>query len=81
MIKSIDEVLCINCGLCENICPEDIFRSKRGKVYIAYQKDCCNCKQCLYICPVDAITFAPGIPKKYDMSRRWVRIKEMLGAK
>lgn len=81
VIKSIDEVTCINCGLCENICPIDVFRSKRGKVFIAYQNDCCNCMQCLYICPVDAIAFTTGVPKKYDKSNRWQRIKEMLGVK
>ena len=80
MIKSIDEASCTNCGLCENICPVDVFRSKRGKVYIAYQNDCNSCLQCQYVCPVDALTITAGVPKKYDMTRSWLRIKEMMGA-
>ena len=81
MIKSIDEITCINCGLCENICPVDVFRSDNGKVYIAYKEDCCNCLQCMYVCPVDAIAFAAGEPKKYNMDNEWHCIKEMMGAK
>jgi len=81
MIKSIDEITCINCGLCESVCVMDIFRSKEGKVYIAYHGDCCNCLRCLFVCPVDAITITPGIPKKYDGRPKWKRVKEMLGVK
>lgn len=81
MIKSINELVCINCGLCENICPTDVFRSERGKVYIAYQNDCCNCMQCLFICPVDAVILAMGVPKKFDASQRWKQVKKELGVK
>ena len=81
MIKSIDEITCTNCGLCEDICPMDVFRTKRGKVYIAYQNDCCNCMQCMYVCPVEAITLTTGIAKKYDMVRSWLLIKETMGVK
>ena len=81
MIKSIDKVTCTNCGLCEDVCPMDVFRTKRGKVYIAYQNDCCHCLQCMFVCPADAVTFTTGMPKKFDMSCRWPRIKEMMGAR
>ena len=80
MIKGIAEETCVSCGLCENVCPMDVFRRKDGQVYIAYQQDCSACMQCLYVCPVDAIDMRPGIPKKYDGRYRWKRIKELLGA-
>lgn len=80
MIKSIDEIMCTNCGLCEKVCPVDIFRTDdNGRVYIAYRGDCCNCLQCMYVCPVDAVVFAPGEPKKYNMDNEWNVIKEMMG--
>ena len=79
MIKGIDKITCTNCGLCEDICTMDVFRKKRGKVYIAYPHDCCNCLQCMYICPVDAITVTTGVPKKYNINQEWSRIKEMIG--
>ena len=81
MIKAIDELLCISCGLCEDVCPTDIFRRSNEKVYIAYMKDCCDCQRCLSACPVDAIIFVPGVPKKYDTSLRWQQIKEELNIK
>ena len=80
MIKEIDEVLCINCGLCENVCPTDVFRRKNGKIYIAYPDDCYNCMECLFICPTEAIVLAPGVPKKFDVRVRWEQVKETLKA-
>lgn len=81
MIKSIDDLTCISCGLCENVCPMDIFRRHDNKIYIAYPEDCCNCMQCLFVCPVDAVVFVPGVPKKFDARVRWQQIKEALGMK
>jgi NAD-dependent dihydropyrimidine dehydrogenase PreA subunit len=80
MIKNINELQCINCGLCEDVCPMDIFRRRDGKVYIAYPEDCCNCQRCL-ACPVDAIIFVSGVHKQFDTSIRWQQIKEALNIK
>jgi NAD-dependent dihydropyrimidine dehydrogenase PreA subunit len=78
MIKGIDKILCINCGLCEDICPTDVFRRKNRKIYIAYQDDCCNCMDCFFVCPTEAITLAAGVPRKFDVRLRWKQIKEGL---
>jgi len=78
MIKEIDELLCINCGLCENICPTDVFRQKDGKVYIAYPDDCCHCMECLFICPNEAVVLVPGVPAKFNAKLRWEQIKQAL---
>lgn len=80
MIKSIDTVACTNCGLCEKVCPVDLFRSVGGTMTLAYQADCCNCMQCRAVCPVDAISFAPVEAKKYDMDSEWPTIKDLMGA-
>jgi len=78
MIKAIDS-LCTNCGLCVEVCQMDVLRKdKDGKVYIAYPGDCHNCYECVYLCPYDAITIAPGVPKKFDSVYRWERIKEAI---
>lgn len=78
MINKIDETICLNCGLCEDICPMDIFRKKEDIIYIAYHEDCCSCMMCSRICPVDAITVSPELPRKYDGGYRWKKVKEML---
>jgi ferredoxin len=81
MIKNINASLCINCGLCEDSCPTDIFRRDQGQVYVAYVEDCCDCGRCLSVCPVDAVVFIPGVPKKYDTIQRWKQIKQELNMK
>ena len=81
MIKKIDDLLCIHCGLCEDVCSTDVFRRKDGKVSIAYPDDCCNCMECLFICPTEAIILTPGVPKKFDVRLRWMQIKDALNVK
>jgi NAD-dependent dihydropyrimidine dehydrogenase PreA subunit len=78
MIKDIDELLCIDCGICENVCPTDVLREEDGRIRIAYPDDCCNCMDCLFFCPTDAIVFVQGVPDKFNLSVRWKRIKEEL---
>ena len=80
MIKSINPISCTGCGLCEKICPADLFRMEDGRMKPVYIADCCNCLQCKYVCPVDAITFTPAEPKKLNMNDEWKRIKELMGA-
>ena len=78
MIERIEEGLCIQCGLCENICQTDVFRRNDGKLYIAYPDDCMNCMDCMFICPADAIVLTTGVPEKSNVSLRWKRIKEAI---
>ncbi len=80
MIKAINPISCTRCGLCEKVCPADLFRMQDGDMTIAYPADCCNCLQCKYVCPVDAITFTPAEPKKLNMNDEWKQIKELMGA-
>ena len=75
MIQSINEVLCVRCGLCEAVCPTDVIRSRDGKLCIEYPDDCCNCMECLFICPTEAIILVPGAPEKFDIGLRWRQIK------
>lgn len=81
MIKEINTILCTGCGLCEKICPADIFRMDEDthKMTLAYQADCCNCLQCKFICPVDAVSFSPAEPKKINMNNEWAEIKKIMG--
>lgn len=78
MIERIDELLCINCGLCDNICQMDVFRPTDKGMHIAYPEDCCNCTECSFVCPTDAIQLSPRVPEKFDSRLRWKQIKEAL---
>jgi|GEM_PF-5259665 len=78
MIESINELVCLNCGLCEKLCANDVIRKSNGKMQIVYPNDCSNCMDCLFECPVDAITINFAMPKKFCAKTRWERIKEAL---
>ena len=79
MVSNINELACTNCGLCEKICPMDVFRMEDGRMKIAYIADCANCLQCVYICPVDAIRVVPGKPAKFNMDNEMDAVKKMMG--
>lgn len=80
MIQSINDVLCIRCGLCEDVCPTDVFMRDGEKVSIAYPGDCCHCMECLFICPTEAIVLRPGVPEKFNLRLRWEQIKKALSS-
>jgi len=49
----IDKNQCITCGICVNVCPQDVFfGSKRKKVpKITYPEECWHCNACVLDCP------------------------------
>ncbi len=54
---------CINCGLCDSVCPDMVFQFKRGKyqgreMMVNQGLDyyhCKGCLRCVDVCPVDAL--------------------------
>ena len=50
----IDKEKCICCGVCVDICTEDVFYgSKKGEVpIIAYPEECVHFGACILDCPV-----------------------------
>lgn len=57
MLKNLDEETCTGCGICVDVCPEDVLRSDedRKKAYIAYPEDCLGCGVCAWFCPQECI--------------------------
>jgi adenylylsulfate reductase, subunit B len=49
----INEKRCTGCGVCANVCPQDVFfGSKKGKVpVVAYPEECWHCNACVLDCP------------------------------
>lgn len=54
----IDQEACKQCGICQEICPDDSVRSKEEKYEIDYLY-CKGCGICANECPVDAIEMIP----------------------
>ena len=56
-IEKLDETICTGCGICFDVCPEDVFRmdESTGKALIKYPEDCAACWSCELFCPVNCI--------------------------
>jgi NAD-dependent dihydropyrimidine dehydrogenase PreA subunit len=53
--------LCSGCGICERICPLDVFRMDKElkKAIIKYPEDCQLCELCVIDCPTGALKVTP----------------------
>lgn len=54
MTVIVDRELCIGCGACVKICPEEAIRMLDNKAFIDYSK-CSNCLKCIWVCPINAL--------------------------
>ena len=73
----LDEERCIGCGMCETVCPHQVF-SLVGKKAILVDKDgCMECGACSVNCPVDAISVNPGVGCASLIVSRWLKKKNI----
>lgn len=66
---------CIDCGLCIEACPEDVFHIRPGRHHLAAPREgqCVgpSCNQCVAACPVDAVTLSPSTNYAALGDKRW----------
>lgn len=60
----IDETKCTQCGICVDVCAEDVyFASEPGKIpAVSYPEFCFHCNCCVEECPVQAIHLRIPLP-------------------
>ena len=65
---------CIECGICERVCPYDAIFMSDDLEYVGDGALCPSCNRCLDPCPVDAIIpmDAPGADAVRDSNRPFV---------
>ncbi|MGB3403481.1 MAG: NIL domain-containing protein [Microcoleaceae cyanobacterium] len=53
----IDEMICVDCGLCTGICPTQALTLNPDTFYLTFSRSrCIVCEQCIPACPVQAIS-------------------------
>ena len=53
----IDNSRCNSCGICYQICPQDVFSFEKGiPPTVEYPKECWYCGGCVVDCPKEAVT-------------------------
>ena len=62
----IDPALCVGCGECLDICPEEAIEGEDGFIHMLDEKLCVRCGKCLPVCPEGAVKFGVKlkVPKK-----------------
>ncbi len=60
----IDENKCIPCGICVDVCPEDVFYGSPPKEVPRprYPDECYHCAGCVTDCPTQAISLYIPLP-------------------
>lgn len=53
---TIDEDVCVDCGLCTGVCPTQSLTLNPHSFRLSFNRSTCSvCEQCIVTCPVDAI--------------------------
>jgi adenylylsulfate reductase subunit B len=60
----INEKKCTACGVCAEICPQDVFwgTERKKTPVISYPEECWHCNACALDCPEQAVTLRIPLP-------------------
>lgn len=74
---SLDEELCVGCGMCINVCPHQVFILAQKKARFVDREGCMECGACAANCPVEAIQVSPGVGCASLIISRWFKSKNI----
>lgn len=53
---------CIDCGICIDVCPHEVFAwQENDEVFLQDKDRCMECGACAMNCPVNAVEVKPGV--------------------
>jgi len=68
----LEEVACVGCGMCQTVCPHEVFTMNRGKARILDRDACMECGACAKNCPSDALSVTPGVGCANYVIQSWL---------
>ncbi len=72
----LDADLCVGCGACTIVCPQDVLTLDGAKAQVADPDGCMECGACAMNCPVAAISVHPGVGCASYIIQSWIRGKD-----
>lgn len=63
--------LCVGCGACVSVCPQQVFVVEGGKARLVDRDGCMECGACANNCPVAAIGVTPGVGCAAYVIQKW----------
>lgn len=77
----LNEDVCVGCGMCETVCPHNVFELVGHKARIFDYDGCMECGACANNCPVNAISVTPGVGcATYVIKKWWMDLRGKKGA-
>jgi NAD-dependent dihydropyrimidine dehydrogenase PreA subunit len=81
MIELVSEERCIQCDVCVDVCPTNVFDAVEGAAPVIGRKvDCQTCFMCEAYCPADALYVAPEAGTSVDVSEDDLVRRGLLGS-
>jgi len=69
----LDQMTCIGCGRCLEVCPHQVFAAELKKVRLVDRDACMECGACALNCPVKAISVDAGVGCASGMINEWLQ--------
>ncbi|MET0343147.1 MAG: ferredoxin family protein [Polyangiales bacterium] len=81
MIELVSQERCIECDICVDACPTDVFdRVPDAPPVIARKHDCQTCFMCEAYCPADALFVSPNADAAVGVSEAELEARGLLGS-
>jgi NAD-dependent dihydropyrimidine dehydrogenase PreA subunit len=81
MIELVSDERCVQCDVCVEVCPTNVFDAvEGGSPVIARKSDCQTCFMCEAYCPADAMYVAPNADVSVEVNEAELAAGGILGS-